>query len=90
VAFAAHPELGMMPGAPPPPPPPQRPPLAVSGIVGPPWVALLDGVPGRDAPVLVRAGDRVGELRVTQVRRDGVVVVGMDTTWWLSLKRIGQ
>ncbi|HET7463778.1 MAG TPA: hypothetical protein VFJ82_21160 [Longimicrobium sp.] len=91
VAFNALPngvEGGM--GMPPAPPPPPRPQLSVSGIVGPPWAALLDGVPGRDGSVMVRAGERVGELTVRRVGPDGVVVVGMDTTWRLSLKRTWQ
>jgi hypothetical protein len=72
------------------PPPPERPPLAVSGIVGPPWAAVLEGVPGRDAGLLVRGGDAVGELRVRSVTRDLVVVQGPDTTWRLTVRRPWQ
>lgn len=91
VAFSAAPgSVNGMAFTPPPPPPPPKPQLSISGLVGPPWTALLDGVPGRDGPVSVRAGDRVGELRVRGVGPDGVVVVGMDTTWRLSLKRTWQ
>lgn len=92
VAFSAAPDavngMAMMP--PPPPPSPPKPQLSISGIVGPPWTAVLEGVPGRDAPVAVRTGDRVGELTVRRVGPDGVVVAGMDTTWRLSLKRTWQ
>ena len=42
----------------PPPPSPPRPALAVVGIVGgPPWEALVEGIPGRQSSVLVRRGD---------------------------------
>lgn len=67
---------------------PPRPQLAVSGFVGgPPWRAMLEGVPGRDGSVLVQTGDTVAQLRITRVRRDTVVVQGLDTTWTLTLRR---
>lgn len=78
------------PSLPPAPPRPPPPPLAVSGIVGPPWAALLDGVPGREGSLLVRSGDRVGDLRIRSVSRTLVVVQGPDTTWRLTMKRTWQ
>lgn len=83
--------MGMMP--PPPaytPPPPPRPPLYVSGIVGPPWQALLEGVPGREGAVPVSAGTVLGDLRIRSVTRDQVVVVGPDTTWRLPVRKPWQ
>ncbi|MFN2397810.1 MAG: hypothetical protein ABR543_04090 [Gemmatimonadaceae bacterium] len=78
----------------PPPPPvaePQQPVLVLSGVIGgPPWEALLDGVPGRTGSVLVRSGDVFGTLTIASVGRDTVVVRGMDTTWVLTLKRSWQ
>jgi hypothetical protein len=75
-------------GAPPPPPRPPRPGLAVSGIIGgPPWSAVLEGVPGRESGAVVRAGDTLGGLCVRAVRRDTVVITGMDTTWRLIVRR---
>lgn len=74
----------------PPPPPPERPPLAFVGVVGPPWEALVEGIPGREGAVLVRAGDRVGNYRVRSVRPDLVVVQGPDTTWRLTLRNPWQ
>lgn len=91
MAFSAAPgSVNGMPGMMPAPPPLPKPQLSVSGIVGPPWTALLDGVPGREGSVAVHTGDRVGELTVRRVDSSGVVVVGMDTTWRLSLKRTWQ
>ena len=81
---------GMMPGQPPPyvPPPPPRPQLAVTGIVGPPWQALLEGVPGREGTaVVVKRGDVLGELRVREVTRTTVTVSAPDTTWRLTVRR---
>ncbi|HEY0025322.1 MAG TPA: hypothetical protein VGB24_20710 [Longimicrobium sp.] len=83
--------MGTMP--PPPtytPPPPPRPALAVTGIVGPPWQALLEGVPGREGAVAVRAGTVLGDLRVRSVTRDRVVVAGADTSWTLSVRKPWQ
>lgn len=60
--------------------------LIVSGIVGgPPWAALLDGIPGRDGSMLVRQGDTLAGFTVRAVRRTGVIITGMDTTWHLTL-----
>ena len=67
-----------------------RPPLALSGIVGPPWVAVLEGVPGRPGSVLAKPGDTLTRppltpLVVHQIWRDTVVVRGVDTTWTLTV-----
>jgi hypothetical protein len=79
---------GALPQAPTPP----KPTLVVTGIVGgPPWEALVDGIPGRQGSVLVRRGDVFGDstvrLSVKRIGADTVVVVGMDTTWKLTVRR---
>jgi hypothetical protein len=71
---------------------PAKPPLALSGIVGPPWVAVLEGVPGRTGSVLAKAGDTLARpplvlLVVHRIWRDTVVVRGADTTWTLTVYR---
>ena len=74
-----------------PPPRPPRPLLSLKGIIGgPPWAAILDGVPGRDGALLVRTGDVLGDLRIRVVVRDTVVVRGPDTTWRLTVRRPWQ
>ncbi|HET7584031.1 MAG TPA: hypothetical protein VFK13_03940 [Gemmatimonadaceae bacterium] len=84
VPFSVTVDPGAAPTAPPKPP---KPPLALAGLVGgPPWEAVLEGVPGYEQSVVVRAGSVLGELRVTRVSRNGVVIVGMDTTWTLTLR----
>jgi hypothetical protein len=79
---------GGAPGMPfaPPPPPRFRPPLALTGMVGPPWQALLEGLPNQQGAVVVRQGETYGDLRIRTVRPDLVVVQGPDTTWRLTLK----
>ena len=85
--IAYKPELeGITP--PPPPPRPPHPVLSLSGILGgPPWEALLEGVPGHDGSTLVHQGDVIGMLKIRSVSKDSVVVAGDDTTWRLGLKR---
>ena len=74
-------------GSPTPPPAPAKPPLAVAGLIGgPPWVAILEGIPGQAGSILAHAGDVFGPLRVRKIDRNGVVITGMDTTWNLTLK----
>jgi hypothetical protein len=70
------------------PPAPPKPNLTLRGLVGgPPWDAILEGLPGHEGSYVVRAGDSVGGLRIRSVRRDGVTIRGMDTTWLLKLGR---
>ncbi|MFN2399093.1 MAG: hypothetical protein ABR543_10720 [Gemmatimonadaceae bacterium] len=70
---------------------PVRPALAVSGIIGgPPWQALIDGIPGREGHVLAYDGAVFGEIRIRKITRDSVVITGSDTTWRLALKRAWQ
>ena len=78
-------------GAPPPPPAAPKPPkpvLVLRGIVGgPPWDAMVEGIPDRQGPVLVRRGDTLGGLTIRAIRRDTVIIQGADTTWRLTIKR---
>lgn len=68
---------------------PPKPNLTLRGLLGgPPWDAILEGLPGRDGSYVVRAGDSIGGLRIRSVRRDGVTIRGMDTTWQLRLGRV--
>jgi hypothetical protein len=91
VAFVASaPEGSAMPMMPTRPPAPM---LVLRGIVGgPPWEAVIDGVPGRHGAVVVRAGDVLGgtsELRVRRVGADGVTITGRDSTWRLKVGDAG-
>jgi hypothetical protein len=72
------------------PPPPPRPQLLVSGIVGPPWQALLEGVPGREGAVVVKRGDVLGDLRIREITESVVVVASPDTTWRLAVRKPWQ
>jgi len=64
-----------------------RPVLLLRAIAGPPWEAVVEGIPGRNEPVVLREGDRMGDLLIRAIGRDTVVVSGMDTTWYLTLSQ---
>lgn len=69
-------------------PPTPRPVLTLVGIVGgPPWAALVNGIPAHDGTMLVRVRDTLGGLRIAGVSGDGVTITGLDTVWHLTTKR---
>jgi hypothetical protein len=71
-------------GATPQAPSPPKPALKLRGlVVGAVSAGVLEGVPGREGPVLVRAGDTLSGLRIRQVTSSGVTIAGLDTTWHL-------
>jgi hypothetical protein len=68
--------------------PPLRPTMTLKAIVGgPPWQAIVDGIPGQPQGTLVRAGNAFDRLITRAVTRDSVVIQGPDTTWVLSFRR---
>jgi len=69
------------------PPAAPRPPLVLVGIVGPPWRALVDGVPGHDGSMVLRAGQSIAGLRVRDVTAATTTISTTDTTWHLAVKR---
>jgi hypothetical protein len=72
-------------------PPAQRPPLVLAGIVGgPPWEALLEGIPGREGSVVARTGEEIAGFVLVRVDRRGVTLRGHDTTMVLAVRRAGQ
>jgi len=67
---------------------PPRPVLLLLGTIGgPPWRAVIGGLPARTVPLIVRAGERHNGVTVLSVTRDSAVVEGFDTTWVLVLRR---
>lgn len=64
-----------------------RPTLMLTGIIGGTSpAAVVEGMPGADGPRVLHAGDTVGALKVVRIMAHGVVIVGMDTTWTLTLR----
>lgn len=69
-------------------PPPLRPTLTLKAIVGgPPWQAIVDGIPGQPQSTLVRAGSAFDKLVARSVTRDNVIIQGPDTTWVLGFRK---
>ena len=67
---------------------PPKPSLVLRGVLGgPPWDAIIDGVPGHAGSVVLRTGQQSGELQMRAFRHDTVFIRGMDTTWTLTLHR---
>lgn len=65
-----------------------RPTMTLRAIAGgPPWQALIDGMPGQTHAALVRAGMVVDRVTIRSITRDTVVVRGIDTTWVLTFAR---
>jgi hypothetical protein len=66
---------------------PSRPVLVLKAIVGgPPWQAVIDGLPGQPPGALARAGSRFDRLTIHAVTRDSVIVHGADTSWILAFR----
>ena len=64
-----------------------RPTLVLKAIIGgPPWQAVIDGIPGQPPGTIATPGSRFDRLFVRRVTRDTVVVQGPDTTWSLGFK----
>ncbi len=64
-----------------------RPMLVLKAIIGgPPWQAVIDGIPGQPPGTIASPGARFDKLVVRSVTRDTVVVQGPDTTWSLAFK----
>ncbi len=63
-----------------------RPTFLVRGIIGgPPWQAIMDGIPGQPPGTIVRSGMTFDRLSVRSVGRDTVVVQAPDTIWKLTM-----
>ena len=68
-----------------------KPVLVLTGVV---WgglpEAVIEGIPGRDGPVVMRVGDAVGGITVRRIDAARVVMAGLDTTWTLTVRKPWQ
>ena len=68
--------------------PPPKPQLMVSGIVwGSEPSALIEGLPEVEGARVMKTGDSSGPIRVKRISRTDVILVGMDTTWVLEVRK---
>lgn len=66
----------------------QLPHLVLRGVIGgPPWDAIIDGIPGRLAGAVLRSGENISGLSISIASRDSVRVTWADSTWTLLLGR---
>jgi hypothetical protein len=62
--------------------------ITLKGIAGgPPWTAMVQGIPGRRGIAMLTEGERLDSLLVRSITADRVIVVGPDTTWVLTMER---
>jgi len=62
-----------------------RPSFTLKAIIGgPPWHAVIDGIPGQPAGTVVRQGAQYDKLIVRTVSRDSVIIQAPDTSWILQ------
>jgi hypothetical protein len=65
-----------------------RPTLVLKGIIGgPPWQAIVDGIPGQPTGAIIRQGMSFDKLTIRTITRDTVFVLAPDTSWKLTLTR---
>jgi hypothetical protein len=85
VAFSIAPPAIM--GAPPPGPPVR---IALQGMIGgPPWRAIVSGIPGHDGTIMVSTGDTLGGVTIRHIDRGGITVRVKDSTWTVTLAKAG-
>lgn len=56
-------------------------------VGGPPWQAVVGGLPGASGDIVVRAGNSFPPFRVRTVSATGVSISTADTSWSLQLPR---
>lgn len=65
--------------------------VIVRSIVGgPPWQAVLSGVPSAGGDHVARPGDRIGDLHVVAVSSKGVTIRWADSTWVIAMLEAGR
>ena len=88
VVFSPTSQITTMAGVPVPPPPAiVRPTLVLKAIIGgPPWQAVVDGLPSRGPDAIVNVGDAIDRFHVVSVTAQAVVIKGPDTSWTLTMQ----
>ena len=66
---------------------PRKPTLTLVGLVaGDQGTAVIDGLPGIEGSRVMRLGEVVAGLRLARIEGDRAVMIGMDTTWVLTVR----
>lgn len=62
--------------------------LILKGTVGgPPWQAIMSGIPGKDGNVVLAQGDTVAGYKIKRIKRDTAIVQGDDSTMTLTVRQ---
>lgn len=60
--------------------------IALRGTIGgPPWHAIISGIPGHDGTIVVASGDTIGGVAIKDVSQSGVTVRVRDSSWTVNL-----
>lgn len=60
---------------------------ALKAVAGPPWTAVVAGLPGQSGQSVLMIGDTAGGYRVTAIHSDTVILRSRDSTLRLALPR---
>lgn len=66
---------------------PPQPSLVLAGLLGPPWVAILEGIPGHETGALLAEGQVINGIRIVAVRGDTIRLANADTVWVLTQRK---
>lgn len=64
--------------------------IEVHAIAGPPWIAVMSGLPGHVNQAVVIPGDTAGSYMVRSISRDTVVLLVHDSLRRFSITRAGN
>ena len=65
--------------------------IALQGTIGgPPWHAIISGVPGHAGTIIVSSGDTLGGISIRKVNRDSVTIRVKDSTWTVAMTKAGE
>jgi hypothetical protein len=68
-----------------------RPALVLAALIGgPPWNAVIEGIPGSEGGVLLAVGAQMHGVTFVALRGDTVFLAGFDTTFALTARRAWQ
>jgi hypothetical protein len=69
-------------------PAPVVPVLTLAGILGgPPWSAIIEGIPGHETGITLRVGEAANGVRLEWVRRDTAKITAADKAWIVTFKK---
>lgn len=62
--------------------------ITVTGVAGPPWAAIVQGLPSRPQGMVLRPGQRVAGIEVVHISQAGVRLRSADSVWTVGVRRL--